>query len=51
MNMKVFSTTLVAAQVATFYFCWKQLFISVLKNSRSKHRGKYPEKISHGFGF
>ena len=50
--MKVLSNTLVAAQAASFYFCPKQLFMSVLKNNQPKHRGRYPEKnICHGFGF
>ena len=43
-NMKVLSDTLVAAEAASFYFCPKQLFMSVLKNNRPKYRERYPEK-------
>lgn len=50
--MKVLSNTLVATQAASFYFCPKQLFMSILKNNQPKHRGRYPEKnIRDGFGF
>lgn len=42
--MKVLSDTLVAAEAASFYFCPRQLFMSVLKNNRPKYRERYPEK-------